>query len=148
MVAVEGLRATKDGADLVLLDAKGVEVMTVGDGYWTRPLAWDASGTLFYLKTSCASAVAQSYALHARGKGGDDRVLASGDTLGGLGAFAATGKGLAYVTLAHAPPGPRGALAVDRSSASTLWFWDVSGGGRAKLPVDAKAIGAILDIAP
>jgi hypothetical protein len=145
LVAVEGLRATRDGADLVLLDAKGAEVMTVGDGYWTRPLAWDSSGTLFYLKTNCASAVAQSYALHARGKGGDDRVLANGDTLGGLGAFAATGKGLGYVTLSHAPPGPRGPLAIDRSSASTLWFWDVSGGGRAKL---AEANSAILDVAP
>ena len=148
MVAVEGLRATRDGADLVLLDANGAEVTTVGDGYWTRPLAWDPNGTLFYLKTSCASSVAQSYALHARGKSGDDRVLASGDTLEGLGAFAAIGKGLAYVTLAHAPPGPRGPLAVDRSSASALWFWDVSGGGRAQLPINPEASSAIVDLAP
>jgi hypothetical protein len=145
MVAVEGLRATRDGADLVLLDAKGAEVMTAGDGYWTRPLAWDTNGTLFYLKTSCASAVAQSYAIHSRSKSGDDRVLASGGTLGGLGAFAATGKGLAYVALAHASPGPRGPLAIDRASASALWFWYVSGGGRAKL---AEANNAILEVAP
>jgi hypothetical protein len=144
MFAVEGLRATKDGADLVLLDAKGTEVMTLGDSYWTRPLAWGVDGTLFYLKTSCASTVAQSYTVYARAKSGDDRQIASGDTLGGLGAFAAVGKGLTYVTLAHAPPGPRGPLAVDRSSASALWFWDVSGGGRAKL---AEANSAILDVA-
>jgi hypothetical protein len=150
MVALEGLRATKEGADLVLLDAKGAEVTTVGDGYWTRPLAWDTSGTLFYLKTSCASEVVQGYALHARGKGGDDRLLASGNTLGGLGAFAATGKGLAYVTFAHAAPGPRGPLAIDRSSSSALWFWDVSSGGRAKLlPAGAaEASSTIVDLAP
>jgi Tol biopolymer transport system component len=145
MVAVEGLRATRDGADLVLLDAKGAEVMTIGDGYWNRPLTWGADGTLFYLKSSCASAVAQGYVLHARGKSGDDRPIANGDTLGGLGAFAAVGKGLAYVALTHAPPGPRGPLAIDRSSASALWFWDVSGGGRAKL---VEANSAILDLAP
>jgi hypothetical protein len=145
MVAVEGLRATRDGADLVLLDARGAEVMTIGDGYWTRPLAWDTSGTLFYLRTSCDSTVAQSYTLHARGKGGDDRVIASGDTVSGLGAFAAVGKGLAYVSLAHAPLGSRGPLAVDRSSASALWFWDVGGGDRAKL---AEANSTILDVAP
>jgi Tol biopolymer transport system component len=144
MVAIEGLRATRDGADLVLLDAKGAEIMTVG-GYWTRPLAWSTDGTLFYLQTSCASDVAQSYALHARGKSGDDKVIASGDMLGGLGAFAAAGKGLAYVTLAHAAPGPRGALAIDRASPSALWFWDVSGGARAKL---AEANSAIVDLAP
>jgi hypothetical protein len=145
MVAVEGLRATRDGADLVLLDANGAEVVTVGDSYWARPLAWGADGTLFYLKTSCASTVAQSYALYTRDKSGDDRRIAGGDTLGGLGAFAAVGKGLAYVALAHAPPGPRGPLAIDRSSASSLWFWDVSGGERARL---AEANSAILDVAP
>jgi hypothetical protein len=89
--------------------------------------------------------VAQSYTVYARAKSGGDRQIAGGDTLGGLGAFAAIGKGLAYVTLAHAPPGPRGPLAIDRSSASALWFWDVSGGGRAKL---ASASSAILDVAP
>jgi Tol biopolymer transport system component len=144
--AVEGLRATKDGADLVLLDAQGTEITALADGYWTRPLAWDASGTLFYLRTSCDSAVAQNYTLHAHGNtAGDDRVIASGNTLGGLGAFVAVGKGLAYTTFAHAPPGARGPLAVDRSSASTLWYWDVSGGDRTKL---AEANSAILDVAP
>jgi len=145
MVAVEGLRATKDGADLVLLDGKGAEVATIGDGYWTRPLAWNADGTLFYLTTSCPSAVVQSYALHARSKSGDDRPLAFGDTLGGIGAFSAAGKGLAYVTLAHAPAAPRGPLALDRSSASTLWFWEAGGGGgRAKLVEAAGTIGGLI----
>jgi hypothetical protein len=144
-VAIEGLRTTKEGADLVLLDAKGAEVMTIGDGFWTRPLAWNADGTLFYMQTSCANLVAQSYTIHARGKGGDDRLIANGDALGGFGAFSAAGNGLAYVTQAHAPASPRGPLALDPASASTLWFWDIGGGGRAKLVESRRAIS---DLAP
>jgi WD40 repeat protein len=144
MVAVEGLRATKEGADLVLLDANGAEVATIGDGYWTRALAWGADGTLFSMTTRCPSTVAQSYAILARAKSGDSRLIASGDTLGGFGAFSAAGKGLAYVTLAHAPAGPRGPLALDRASDSALWFWDIGGGGgRAKLVEAPDAIGGL-----
>jgi Tol biopolymer transport system component len=144
LIAVEARRVDKPGADLVLLDAKGAEVPTTGDGYWSRPLAWNADGTLFYLETSCASTLAQSYALHARAKSGDDRLIATGDTLGGLGEFSPSGSGLAYVTLAHAPMGPRGPLQVDTSSASSLWFWDVGGsGGRAKLAEANTAIGGL-----
>jgi hypothetical protein len=146
LIAVEALRVDKPGADMLLLDAKGAEVPTTGDGYWSRPLAWNADGTLFYLETSCASTVAQSYALHARTKSGDDRLIAGGDTLGGLGRFSAPGAGLAYVTLTHVPSGPRGPLLLDTSSASTLWFWDVGGsGGRTKL---AEANTAIAGLAP
>jgi hypothetical protein len=143
MVAVEGLRATKEGADLVLLDANGAEVATIGDGYWTRALAWGADDTLFSMTTKCASTAAQSYAISARPKSGDSRLIASGDTLGGFGAFSASGKGLAYVALAHAPDGPRGALAIDRASDSTLWFWDLGGRGRAKLVEAPDAIGGL-----
>jgi hypothetical protein len=146
LIAVEAMRVDKPGADLVLLDTKGAEVPASGDGYWARPLAWGADGTLYYLRTSCPSTVAQSYTLHARAKSGDDRVIAGGDTLGGLGAFSAAGSGLAYVTFAHSPPGQRGPLAIDPSSASTLWFWDAGGGGgRVKL---AEANNAIGDVAP
>jgi hypothetical protein len=144
MVAVEGLRATKEGADLVLLDTNGAEVATIGDGYWTRALAWGADGTLFSMTTRCASTVAQSYAIFARPKSGDSRLIASGDTLGGFGVFSVVSKGLAYVALAHAPAGPRGPLAIDRASDSALWFWDVGGsGGRAKLAEAPNAIGGL-----
>src|SRR5262249_29651861 len=65
MIAVEGLRANASGADLVLLDAKGAELNTIGGSYWSRPLAWNADGTLFYLNSACASDVALDYSLHA-----------------------------------------------------------------------------------
>jgi hypothetical protein len=50
------------------------------------------------------------------------------------------------VTLAHAPPGPRGPLDVDRSSASALWFWDLAGSGARTRLVEAQS--AITDLAP
>jgi hypothetical protein len=143
-VAVEALRATKEGADLVVLDEKGAEVTTVGNGYWNRSLAWNADGTLFYLSTDCPSTVVQNYTLHMRGKSGDDRTIATGSSLGGFGPFSASGNGLAYVTLAHVPPGPRGPLAIDPASQSALWFWEVGGsGGRAKLVEAPSAISVL-----
>lgn len=142
-VAVEGLRANGSGADLVLLDPTGAELNTIGGGYWTRPLAWNADGALFYLTSACASDVALDYTLHARAKSGDDRVIAVGSTLGDFGDFSAVGQGLAYVTLAHAPAGPRGPRQIDPASASALWFWDVAGGGRAQLDEAKSAFGGL-----
>lgn len=143
MIAVEGLRANTSGADLVLLDAQGTELNTIGGSYWTRPLAWNADGTLFYLESTCASDVALDYSLHARDKNGKDQTIAAGSSLGGLGDFSALANGLAYVTLAHVPAGPRGPLAIDRTSTSTLWFWDVGGGARTKLTESQSAISAL-----
>jgi hypothetical protein len=149
-IAVVGLRANADGADLLLIDPTGAALPSqgqIGGGYWNRPLAWNADGTLFYLSTACASQVGQSYTIHSRVlKDGTDKLLALGTTLGGVGQFTALDTGLAYVTLASAPSGPRGALAIERTSPSTLWFWDVGGSGaRGKL---ADAQSAIGDIAP
>jgi len=149
-IAVEGLRANTDGADLLLIDAAGAAIPSqsqIGGGYWNRPLAWNADGTLFYLSTACASQVAQSYTVHTRGlKDGADKLIAAGTTLGGIGQFTALDKGMAYVTLARAPAGPRGPLSIERTSASTLWFWDIGGSGaRGKL---AESQSAISDIAP
>jgi len=149
-IAVEGLRANADGADLLLIDATGAALPSqsqIGSGFWNRPLAWNANGTLFYLSTACASEVAQSYAIHSRGlKDGVDKLIAAGTTLGGIGQFAASDQGVAYVTLARAPAGPRGALSIERTSPSTLWFWDIGGtGARGKL---AEAQSAIGDVAP
>ncbi|HEU4326628.1 MAG TPA: hypothetical protein VFS21_26040 [Roseiflexaceae bacterium] len=150
-IAVEGLRAAKEGADLVLLGGDGAEQGVVGEGYWARPLAWDAAGTLFYTISICASDVVFEYALHARPASGPDRVVAVGATLGGIGPAAAApsqatspgATGLAYVTLASAPPGPRGPLAVDGGSAATLWFWDLGTGARSKLAETRSAITAL-----
>jgi hypothetical protein len=149
-IAVEGQRANADGADLLLIDATGAALANqgpIGSGYWNRPLAWGADGTLYYLSSACASEVAQSYTIHARSlKDGGDKLVAAGTALGGIGRFAATDKGLAYVTLARAPAGPRGPLDIDHDSPSTLWFWDIGGtGARGKL---AEAQSAISDLAP
>jgi hypothetical protein len=148
-IAVEGLRANADGADLLLIDATGAALPSqgqIGSGYWNRPLAWSGDGTLFYLNTACASEVAQNYTVRSRAlKDGADKLIAVGTTLGGIGQFAAIDTGLAYVTLTRAPAGPRGPLSIERSSPSMLWYWDAGSGARGKL---AEAQSAIGDIAP
>jgi len=147
-IAVEGLRANAVGADLLLIDANGAALPSqgqIGTGYWNRPLAWSADGTLFYLSTSCASEVAQGYTIHSRALAdGADKPIAVGTTLGGFGQFTALDKGLAYVTLTRSPPGPRGPLAMERVSPSALWFWDIGGSGaRGSLAEAKSAIGSI-----
>jgi hypothetical protein len=147
-IAIEGLRANAAGADLLLIDATGAALPSqgqIGNGYWNRPLAWNANGTLFYLSTTCASEIAQSYVIHSRAlKDGTDKLIAAGTTLGGIGQFAAQGTGMAYVTLTRAPAGPRGPLSIERTSPSALWYWDIGGSGaRGKLTDATSAIGAI-----
>ncbi len=144
-IAVEATLADGSGAALLLLDANGKLQDTIKVGYWSRPVAWDASGGLFYLTTTCASDVVQDYALHLRAANGDDRIIAFGATLGGFGQFASVGNGLAYVTVDRVQPGPRGPVALELSSASNLWFWDIAQGPRNKL---VEAQSAILDIGP
>jgi hypothetical protein len=142
-VAVEGLRATADGADLILLDANGQEIQgqsPIGGGYWNRPLAWSPDGTLYYLASECASDAALSYALHTRSRSGQDRTLAAGISPGGFGEFVASDAGLAYVALGAVPPGPRGPLRVARTAPSALWFWDIASGGRDVLAESDDAI--------
>ncbi|HWQ14565.1 MAG TPA: hypothetical protein VNL77_17335 [Roseiflexaceae bacterium] len=142
-VAVEGLRAADEGADLLLLDANGQEIKgqsPIGGGYWNRPAAWAPDGTLYYLATECASDAVHTYALHTRTRAGQDRTVVSGASLGGLGDFAATEAGLAYITLASPGPGPRGPLHVPPASPSALWFWDIASGTRAQFAEADTAI--------
>lgn len=148
VIAIEALRADAPGADLVMLDGNGAEQRQRADSsgiYWARPLAWGADDSLFYLTSACPSEAVHNYAVRQRAPSGDDRIIAAGITTGAFGAFRASGAGLAYVTLNHAAVGSRGPLAIDPLSASTLWFWDLQSGVRAKL---AEAQGAITDIAP
>jgi len=173
-IAIEALRANDAGADLLLIRPDGtpvtiavptptqtqssssgtsqppVQPVPIGpftNGYWNRPLAWGANGTLFYLNSDCSSEVAQSYTIHSHVlETGADRVVAIGATLGGIGSFTVNGKGLAYVTLDRTPLGARGPLKLDPDSPSTLWFWDIGGSGaRAKL---TTAQSAISDLTP
>lgn len=147
-IAVEALRA-QGGADMLLVGTDGValpKLSPVSAGYWARPLAWGADGALLYLASACESDVAQSYTLHSLAiKSGQDRALAAGTTLGGIGELRAVGTALAYVTQQQALPGPRGPLASNPYSASDLWVWDVAGGARA---IVAKSTGAIGGLAP
>jgi hypothetical protein len=146
-IAVEAIRANGSGADLLLIDSTGAPIASqnqINAGYWSRPLAWSADGTLYYLNTACPSEAAQSYTLRTRVlKSGADQPVAAGTTLGGIGSFSASAGGLAYVTLDRAAAGPRGPLQIDPSSPSTLWFWNIGGGGRAKLASAPSAIGEL-----
>jgi Tol biopolymer transport system component len=139
-VAIEGLRASNTGADLILLDANGAEQDTISDNYWVRPVAWGSDGTLYYLTSACESDVVQNYTLHARAGDGNDRVLTTGLTTGGYGHFVAVQNGLAYVALNRALPGPRGPLAVEPNAASALWFWSPTGNVRTQLVESNNAI--------
>jgi hypothetical protein len=144
-IAVEGLRATNAGADVILLDGNGQEITAqnpITSGFWNRPVAWSDDGTLFYLTSECASDVAHSYSLHTRSRSGQDRTIAAGITLGGIGEFAATGSDLAYTTFETAPAGPRGPLRAVRNTASTLWYWEIAAGNRTPLvEADTAIIG-------
>jgi Tol biopolymer transport system component len=141
-IAVEGLRATAAGADLLLLDSNGQELQSqspIGGAYWVRPVAWSPDGSLYYLSAECASDAALSYTLRARAPAGQDRTVAAGSTAGGFGDFIATEGGLAYVAL-ESVPGTRGPLRVVRNAPSALWFWDIAGGGRERLVDSETAI--------
>jgi hypothetical protein len=134
-IAVEALRADRPGADLLLLDGDGNEQKSPSsDGFWTRPVAFADDGTLYFLTSLCASDTVQTYALMAHPSSGADQTVAIGQTAGGFGAFTIVDDGIAYVSLA-APGGngPRGPLGLEGAGESTLWFWDVSGGQRARL---------------
>ncbi len=143
-IAVEALRLDGTGADLLMLNAAGTEIerlSPIASGYWNRPVAWGADGTLYYLSAPCAGDAVFEYTLHARAADGADRVLAAGVTTGGLGPFAATASGLAYVTLDRLPDGPRGPLRIIRDAPAALWYWDVASNARSRLVETSGAIG-------
>lgn len=140
LVAIEAYRATKAGTDLVLLNEDGDEVEVLGDGYWNRALAWNEDGTLYSMTTICPSSIVHSYAIFARDKDGKSTLVANGDTLGGFGSFSANGSGLAYIQYATIDAGLRGPEVMPRSSASTLWYWDVESSARSALVKQNRAI--------
>lgn len=110
--------------------------------YWTRPLAWDAEGRLLYLATLCASDVVQDYQLYRWGGSGAGELLAAGQRLGGVGAAAVSGSGLAYA-LVDAPSGARGPLAHNARSPLSLWLWDLASGARGELLSAERGVGAL-----
>jgi hypothetical protein len=140
-IAIEALRAATPGADLLLLDANGNEQKgPPNDGFWARPLAFADDGTLYFLTSVCASTATQSYSVISYSPTGTNQTIAIGQTAGGFGQFVASGSGLAYVQLA-APgaTGLRGPLNLNGAGQSSLWFWDLASGARAKL-IDAETV--------
>ncbi len=131
-VAVEIMRTNDAGADLFLLDANGVEQETLDEGFWNRPLAWGADGSLFYLTTACPSTIIQDYTL-VRRSGSRDQIIAAGLSQGTIGAATAPTDGLAYVMASRAQPGLRGGGNIAVQSPATLWFWNLANGTRGNL---------------
>jgi len=124
-IAVEARRADEPGADLLLLDANGVEQDVIDQGYWTRPLAWGEDGSLFYVTTGCESTLVQNYEVYHRSSRGRDQLIAVGTTMGTVGdAVVTDSNGLVYVVASRAQPGPRGPNLAARASPAELWFWN------------------------
>jgi hypothetical protein len=144
VIAVEGLRLEDEGAELLLLDANGLLQDTISEGYWTRPLAWNPQGDLFYLSTACQSSLAQQYTLFRRSTDGDDRTIAQGTTSGAIGDATATADGLAYATSAAAVPGmgARGILALQVDT--ELWFWNLDEDARDAINTSERAITHVI----
>ncbi len=144
-VAIEAIRPDATGADLLLLDERGNEQKgSTSAGFWSRPVAFGADGSLYYLTSTCASDAIQNYALIAHPASGAERTIAIGVTAGSFGPFIAGADGLAYSTFAA--PGdasPRGPLILPTSGASALWFWDLASGGRSRLVEALEPISAL-----
>jgi hypothetical protein len=124
-IAVEAIRASEPGADLLLLDANGIEQDRIDAAYWTRALAWGDDGSLFYMTTDCKGTLVQRYELYHRSSRGRDSLVAAGVMQGTIGDVLAMGdNGLLYVVASRAQPGPRGPNTASPYSPAALWYWD------------------------
>ncbi|MFN3373710.1 MAG: hypothetical protein ACK44M_09110, partial [Chloroflexus sp.] len=101
--------------------------------FWTRPLGWDSEGRLLYLTTLCASDLLQDYQLYRWRGLQRSELLATGQSLGGIGPATVRQQQLVYAALEQAGAGPRGPQAHNQRSPTTLWVWDLGNGGRAAL---------------
>jgi hypothetical protein len=112
--------------------------------FWTRALAWDGQGRLLYLSTLCASQAVQDYQI-ARWAGAQrSELLASGQSLGGIGTATMVGDALAYL-LTGPPSGPRGPAARTPREPVELWLWNLDTGARGQLLTAERGAG---DLAP
>jgi hypothetical protein len=143
-VAVVALREDEPGADLLLLDADGVQQDAISEGYWTRPLAWTNRGDLLYLTTACSSTLVQDYQLVRRTSSGADRPVVSGLTMGAVGDAATLNSNLAYVTGEYALPGPRGPNNITPYTPSDLWLWNLESGSRSIIYSADNAITSVI----
>jgi hypothetical protein len=142
VIAIEAVRDDDDGADLLLLDKNGAQQEQIGNGYWTRPLAWSSDGELLYITTACPGTLVQDYALYLRDRNGNEQLLMAGNTLSTLGDVAMVGSdgGIAYVMAEFARPGARGTSDVVIRSNSDLWYWNRRGNRRSILYSAERAI--------
>ncbi len=130
------------GADLLQIDQKGkITDRSATTNWWNRPLAWSASGTLFYLETRCNSSLVWSYALHMIDSG-SDTIVAEGTTLAALGPALVIDEGLVYVREVSGQSALRGpAPAI--TGPSSIWLLDPQTGDRAELLRTPAAISAL-----
>ena len=101
--------------------------------FWTRPLGWDQEGRLLYLTTLCASDLVQDYQLYRWRGLQRSELLATGQSLGGIGAVVVRNGQLFYAAVNGADAGPRGPQTQSQRYPTTLWVWDVDSGDRAAL---------------
>jgi hypothetical protein len=95
------------------------------------------------MSTLCASGLVQDYQISRWQGPKRTTLLATGQSLAGIGAAGMVDGGLVYVRVEAPPPGPRGPLADAPRSPSSIWLWDVAGGARGKLLDAERGIGAI-----
>ncbi|MBC8161001.1 MAG: hypothetical protein H7Z42_07260 [Roseiflexaceae bacterium] len=142
-IAVEAIRADGGGASMLVLAADGTQQQELAEGFWTRPLAFNQQGDLFFMSTECASSAVQSYTLSRRAAAGSATPIARGITGGGFGQFAARSDTLVYVALDRVPPGSRGGEIGAPVGPSSLWAWDVRVGGRSPLVESQGSISGL-----
>ncbi|GAC1354319.1 MAG: hypothetical protein NVSMB42_11890 [Herpetosiphon sp.] len=125
-LALEALRADKEGADLVLLHLDGTRAGADTRGFWQRPLVWTAEG-LLYLTTECPSGIVQQYTLRLRhGTTSDD--LLHGTSAGAIGDAVIAATGVFYTRVAEPAEQFRGPRATSAPNSSvSIWWIDASG---------------------
>lgn len=143
LLAIEALRASDDGADLVLLRPDGTQVAAEKRGYRHRPLAFTASG-LIYLTAECPSETVLSYTLHRRSAQGSIESLLSGDTSTALGAVAVEGDTIIYTRTPSEAIGIRGGYSEpEPDAASTIWAMSSDGTSRSELFAADSAVSGL-----
>ncbi|MEF3275728.1 MAG: hypothetical protein K6356_15270 [Chloroflexus sp.] len=108
--------------------------------FWSRPLGWDREGRLLYLTTLCASDLVQDYQLYRWRGLQRSELLATGQSLGGIGPATVRNNQLFYAAVAGVEPGPRGPQTQSQRYQTTLWVWDFDNGGRAALLELARGV--------
>lgn len=139
-VALEALRTSDGGADLVVLRADGTQVAAEKRGFWQRPLAF-VEGELIYLSAECPSDTVLSYTLRRRTANGAIENVVQGSTAALLGAATLQDNVLVYVRGEASAPGLRGpAQPLAMSTPSAIWGFALDGSAGAELWSDDGAI--------